>query len=118
MVDLKPRIIQGHTVQVVPFTGSRANKNFVRYTQSLSGNQIICHPDQWQEFCNEFLSGVVIDNKDMSRTENFDSTFQGAIDFLMEVIVYVAEVNFGKGFLSTGGDTGNTQESQTKKIKG
>jgi hypothetical protein len=84
-------------VNVTQFVGSRANKNFVRFQQCLQGNTIIVTPEQWQDFCNEFLSGTAIDGKDS--VKQFDDIFTGNIGFLLEVVIYISEVNFGKSFL-------------------
>jgi hypothetical protein len=111
MVSTKTKTIKDsdgndRSVVVVQFVGSRANKNFVRLTQSFSGSSVICTPDQWQEFCKEFLSGTTIDGKEATAANNFDDIFSGNIGFLLEVVTFVGEANFGKSFLA-GSGTGN-----------
>lgn len=100
------------SVSVLQFAGTRANKNFVRFQQCFSGNQITCSPDEWQTFCNEFLSGVQIDGKEVTREGNFDEIFSGNISFLLEVVLFTAEANFGSSFLASG--TGNTSATSVQ----
>jgi len=94
------------------FLGSRSNKMMVRLQQCMQGHQIICSPDTWQQFCIEFLAFTSIDGKQLDKITNFDSVFAGNLGLLMAVINFVSEANFGKDFLSQGGNTGDTTQPE------
>jgi hypothetical protein len=109
--ERKSKNIGGRKVEATQFTGSTANKMFVRFAQCYSRGMITCTPDEWQKFCEDFFQYSSIDGIPITNKENFDNSFTGAIGFLMRMVEFVAEVN---GFLDSG-DSGNTTEHETPK---
>ena len=102
-------------IEVNPFTGSRANKYFVRLFQCLDvrSKAIVCSPEEWQAFCLDFLAFTKINNVSVSSTEGFDQAFTGAIGMVLDVIFFVAEVN---GFLVSSA-TGPTDPAAPTKTE-
>ena len=116
MVQTKTKDIGGHKVAVCLFTGSQANRMYVRLTHCLDieSREIKVGPEEWQTFCIEFLALTTVDEKQIGRPEVFDEVFTGNFIFLFMCIDYCAEVNFGTDFLA-GGGSGLTKPQEPQK---